>query len=133
MIAIGSFEHASPLGQSSFGQTVRHVVRREKGQRAVRMLVVVPIDQVTRAVTRVLEAAEAPRELGTVIHGLELRLAERIVVRRVRPDVSLGHAEIIVIEGHSYRAIESKDGASKQAAARRNKRGRQAKGSRRKK
>jgi hypothetical protein len=41
-----------------------HVVRREEGQRAVVVLVVVPIEKVSRAVARMLRTGEALRKLG---------------------------------------------------------------------
>jgi hypothetical protein len=41
-----------------------HVVRREEGQRAVVVLVVVPIEKVSRAVARMLRTGEALRNSG---------------------------------------------------------------------
>ena len=42
----------------------------------------------------ILDCAEALREVGPVLEGLELRLREGVVVRDMGPAVRLGHAEI---------------------------------------
>src|ERR1022692_1592692 len=66
------------------------------------MIVVVPSDEGLTEGPAVLDAAEAIRELGTILHGSELAFGIRIVVGGVRPAVSLGDAEIGHQESHRF-------------------------------
>src|SRR5262249_47114892 len=68
--------------------------RREQSQRAVIMLVVVPINKRFDPSPGILQRTEEIREVGTVFHRLELRLRVRIVIRDARSRMSLGYAQI---------------------------------------
>jgi uncharacterized protein (DUF1499 family) len=87
-------EYDCAFSQPLVGQAVVDVVWRQVHERAVVMLVVVPVDQVVRTAARVLKAPEVTRELRPVLERLELRLAEGVVVRYVRAAVCLGDAEV---------------------------------------
>src|SRR5581483_9948237 len=58
------------------------------------VLAVVPVEEPPAEVARVLEGAEAVRELRSILERLELRLRVRVVVGDVGPAVRLGDAEI---------------------------------------
>lgn len=70
------------------------------------MLVVVPREEVDAVRTSIVQAAEPRRELGPVLHGLELRFGVGIVVRDVRPRVRLGHAQIRQQQRHRLDFID---------------------------
>ena len=57
------------------------------------VFVVVPAEEVPAESRGVLDAAEALREVGPVLEGLEARLGERVVVGDVRSRMRLGDAE----------------------------------------
>jgi len=76
------------------GESVVDIVRREQPEPDVMMFRVVRREEVAAGAAPVLEGAEAVREVGPVLHRLELRLGEQVVVRDVRPRVGLGDAEI---------------------------------------
>jgi hypothetical protein len=69
-------------------------VRRDQADAAVAVFVVVPAEGVTGPGAGVLDRAEATGIAGTVLEGLELRLAEGVVVRDVRPAQALRDAEV---------------------------------------
>ena len=68
------------------------------------MFVVVSAEEPLAVGSAILDAAEAPGEVGTVLQGLELRLGERVVVRGVRPAVGLGELQIDQQRGDGLRA-----------------------------
>ena len=55
---------------------------------------VVPAEELLTVNTCVFDGAEAIREVGPVFQGLELGLRVRIVIRDVRPAVSLGDIQV---------------------------------------
>jgi hypothetical protein len=61
---------------------------------AVAVLVVMPGEEGATVRPCVRDAAEALRAFGPVLHGLELRLREGVVVRDVGPTVALGDVQI---------------------------------------
>ena len=87
-------QHSCALVPLRRGEPVVHIVRREQPEPDVMMLGVVPREEVAAEAAAVFERAETVREVGPILQGLELRLGEWIVVRDVRPRVSLGDAEI---------------------------------------
>ena len=60
----------------------------------VLMLVVVPGEELMTESACVGQATEARREVGSVLQGLELGLAERVVVGHVRAAVTLGDVQV---------------------------------------
>ena len=58
------------------------------------MFVVVPGEECSRPRPRCVNGGETVRIIGTIFHGLELRLAEGIVVGGMRAAVALGDAQI---------------------------------------
>jgi hypothetical protein len=57
----------------------------------VLMLVVVPAEELLTEGARIGPTTEARREVGAVLQGLELGLAERVVVGHARAAVALGN------------------------------------------
>ena len=55
---------------------------------------VVPTEELLAMRPRILDRAEAGREVRPILQGLEVRLGVRIVIRDVRPAVSFGDVEI---------------------------------------
>src|ERR1700758_794882 len=82
---VGGTEHTGPLLGDDFGGAVVNVGGRVKCQPGVAMLIVVPREEVLAVGTRRLDRGEPAGEVGPVLQRLELRLAERVVVRDVRP------------------------------------------------
>lgn len=64
------------------------VVGREEPETTVAVLVALAAEEVDAVGPAVLDGAEALREVGPVLHGLELGLGERVVVRDVGPGVA---------------------------------------------
>ena len=58
------------------------------------MLLVVPVEELLAEGAAVLDAAEAIRELRTVLQGPELAFRIRVVIGNIRSAVGLGDAEI---------------------------------------
>ena len=75
-------EHAGARLDPLLGQPVVDVVGREQAEADVAVLGVVPGEEVLAVGARVLDRAEAVGEIGPVLERLELRLGERVVVRR---------------------------------------------------
>ena len=73
---------------------VVHIGRREIGQAAVMMRVVVPREEIVADGAGVFERAESIRKLRAVFERAELRFGERIVVAHPRPRVARVDAEI---------------------------------------
>jgi hypothetical protein len=69
--------------------------RREHGDAAVAMLLVVPVEEFPAVRLGVLEAVEAIRIVAVVLHGLVDRLGERVVVAYARSAVGAGDLEEI--------------------------------------
>ena len=67
------------------------------------MLGVVPGEENVTEAARVLDRSEAVGKVGAVLHRLELRLGEGIVVRDVGPRVGLGDPEIREQKRHGLR------------------------------
>ena len=58
------------------------------------MVVVVPSEEGSRPSPSIVNGGETLRIIGAILHGLELRLAERVVVGSVRAAVAFGDAQI---------------------------------------
>src|SRR5579872_6140818 len=91
---MGGGEHDGACRAASGAKAVVHLPRREQAERTVVVFMVVPVEQVAGAAACVLGAAEAIGEFRAVLQRLEVRLAEWVVIRYVRPTVSLGDAEV---------------------------------------
>ena len=73
--------------------TVVHAVRRHVADARVPVRGVVPGEEGLAVRARVLDAAEARREVRPIFHGLELRLREGVVIGNVRPAMALGDVQ----------------------------------------
>jgi len=73
---------------------VVHVSRRKQRQRAVAVLMIVPVEKRLAKFTRVRETSERLRKLGLILQRLEVRFDVRIVVGNVWPRVRFGHPQI---------------------------------------
>ena len=73
-----------------------HRVGRHECDARMTVFGVVPTKKCLAMRPRVLDRPEARRKVGSVLQGLELHLGIRVVVRDVRPAVSLGDVEIVV-------------------------------------
>ncbi len=73
---VGTIEHGRPLRLDGSGSAVVDVGGRVIGDAGMAMLVVVPTEEPRAEAVGVFEAAEAVRELGPVLEGLELALAK---------------------------------------------------------
>jgi hypothetical protein len=82
------------------GLAVVNAVRGHVADARVPVHRVVPGEEGVAVCARVLDAAEACREVGPVLHRLELRLRVRVVVRDVGPAVALGDVQIDQQQGH---------------------------------
>jgi len=69
----------------------------------VAMLVVIPDEKLLTESAAIWEAAEAIRELRTVLQSSELAFRIRVVIGYIRSAVGLGDAEIGHEEGHRLR------------------------------
>src|SRR6202050_2868724 len=78
-------------------------LRSQQPKAGMMVLGVVRGKELLTKTPRILQRAETLRELRAVVQRLELPLGKRIVVRNVRPGMSLGHAEIGQQEGHGLR------------------------------
>ena len=67
-----------------FGSAVVHHRRGHQADPGVAMLVIVVAEEVAAESPGVLNAPEAFRKLRAILHGLELRFRERIVIGDVR-------------------------------------------------
>ncbi len=79
--SIGRVENLLPLLDDLPGHAVMQHLRRQQGDAAVMMLMVVPGKERLAKITRVLDGSEAIWELGPVLEGFKLALRVRIIVR----------------------------------------------------
>jgi len=100
---VGAVSFFGGLIQAATGK-VGGCGRRHHPDAEVPMFVVVPAEEPLAVCACILDAAEAPGEVGTVLQGLELRLGERVVVGDVRPAVGLGDLQIDQQRGDGLRA-----------------------------
>src|SRR5271168_4116283 len=91
---IGLVEHLLSLLDDLFGPAVMQHIGCQKCDSAVMVLVVVPGEKALAKGACILDRAEALRELGPVLEGLELALRVWVVVGDVRPTMSFGHSQI---------------------------------------
>src|SRR5262245_55748549 len=82
------------MRESAVGETVVDLRGREKAEAAVMMARVVPVEKESTEAQPVLLRAEAVRKFRSVLHRLELALAEGIVVRYVRTAVRLRDTQV---------------------------------------
>jgi hypothetical protein len=94
VLGVGDVEHDCALGSDGRGPPVVDVGRRVEPDAGVTVLVVVPTEEPAAVGVRVLEAAEPVGELGAVLEGAELALAERVVVGDAGATVASGDAEV---------------------------------------
>jgi hypothetical protein len=78
VLGIGVEKDDSALLSNRLGPAVVHVGGGMKTN--ARMIVVIPVEKSGTVGLGVLEAAEAIREIGSVLEGPELRFTERIVI-----------------------------------------------------
>jgi hypothetical protein len=93
MGGIGVLEDPASRLDGVRGATVVQHGGGQQGDARMVVLVVVPGEESSAEAQGVVVASEAVRELGTVLHGLELAFRKGIVVGDVRPAVRLGHAQ----------------------------------------
>ena len=80
-------ESSRSCGDDFGGLAVVQRTCREQPDATVIMLVVVPIEESTTEPQCILVAAKAFREVGTVLHGLELAFGKWIVIGNMRSAV----------------------------------------------
>ena len=90
MLLEGFGEDALPVVQDLGGKPVLDQVRCQQGDAAVVVFVVVPVEEDVAMGAGVFQRAEAIRELGPVLQGLELAFRERVVIGDIGPAVRLG-------------------------------------------
>ncbi len=90
----GGIEGRAALCGECGRPAVVHGVGRHECNPRMTMLGVVPTKKCLAVCPRVLNRAEARRKVWAVFQGFELSLGIRIVIRYVRPAVSLGDVEI---------------------------------------
>ena len=101
--SIGRVENLLPLFDDLPGHAVMQHLRRQQGDSAVMMLMVVPGKERLAKIPRVFDGSETIWKLGPVLEGFELALRVRIIVRDMGPAMSLGHAQISHQQGHRFR------------------------------
>lgn len=79
---------------------------REQADAAVMVLGVVPGKEALAKAACILDRAEAFRELGSVLQGLELTFRERVVVGDVGPAVGLGDSQVGQQQGAGLEVME---------------------------
>lgn len=94
MFAEGALEHLASMLEHFVCEPVVHLRRREEAQRAVVMFVVVSAKERASEGKTILQRAAAIGKLRPILHGLELALAERIVVGHVGSAVRLGNPQV---------------------------------------
>ena len=80
MTGPGGLKGPPAVFQHALGSMMMDVVRGEHRDPAVAMLGVVPGEERSAEGDGGGDVAEAPREAGVVLQGLELRLGERVVI-----------------------------------------------------
>ena len=90
----GGIEREAALRGERGRAAVVHGVGRHECDAGMTMLGVVPAEELLAMRPRIFDRAEARREVGSVLQGLELRLGIRIVIRDVRTAVSFGDVQI---------------------------------------
>jgi DNA adenine methylase len=103
-------EDEGSRGNALIGEAVVDVVRGQKADAAVTVLVVVPVEEGAAVSAAVLCGSEALGKVGPVLERLALRFGEWVVVRDVRPRVALRDAEVRVqmrdhLRGHRRPAV----------------------------
>jgi hypothetical protein len=86
--------------QQCVGVAVVNGMRRHVADARMPMQRVVPTEEGLAVRARILDAAEARREVGPVLHRLELRFRVGVVIRDVRAAVALGDVQIDQQRGH---------------------------------
>ena len=76
---------------------------RQERDAGVVMGVVIPLEQRPRPGPRIRHTAKALRRGRMVLHRLELRFRERIVIRHLRPAMRLGDPQIGQQVRHAFR------------------------------
>src|SRR3954447_16390456 len=94
MGCVGGVEDAGALVADDLGEAVVDVSGGVKAEPGMAMLVVVPAEEVHAVRSRGFDRGESGGEVGPVLQRLELRFAERVVIRDVGPGVGLGDAEV---------------------------------------
>src|SRR5262245_41648110 len=92
MNGISGIQNALAFFEQSGCLAIMDSGRCEQSQRAVIMLVVIPIKKRSDPSPGILQRTEEIRVVGTVFHCLELRLGVRVVIRDARSRMSLGDA-----------------------------------------
>jgi hypothetical protein len=94
MSGVGCGQHPAPRLDALLGKPVVDLVGREQAEARVVVLGVVPREEDVAEAARVLDRSEALGKLGAVLHRLELRLGEGVVVRHVGPRMGFGDREV---------------------------------------
>src|SRR5690349_9960664 len=94
MGGVGRGQDLSPLFPEHAGAAVVDVGRSVVADPGMLVLVVVPREEPRAEDSRILRPTEPIWKLGPVLHGLELRLRERVVIGTMRPGVGLGNAQV---------------------------------------
>jgi len=100
MVGVGSLEHDLAFGIARFGKSMMHVVRSHEPDPGMPMFIIVPSEEIHTVHPGVLDGVEVLREIGPVLHRLELRFRKWVVVGRVRPRMRLRDAQIGQQERH---------------------------------
>src|SRR4051812_1234843 len=96
---------------------VMDLIGRHQAETGMMVVLIVPGEEAATEVLGVLDAAEAPGELGLVFQGLEVSLRERVVVGGVGPAVRPGDAEVGQHQGgglglHGAAGVEGRPGGT---------------------
>lgn len=106
MLLEGCGEDSLAVVKNLGGEAVVNVVRRQRGDAAVVVFVVVPLEEALAMGAGIFERAEAIRELRPVLQGFELAFRERVVIGDRGPAVGLGDAEIGSFKARALLVIE---------------------------
>ena len=104
---VGQERDVEGVGRVAGRGFVRGRSERSRGHEAdagVAVGAVVPLEELLAVGARILDAAEALREVGSVFERFELRLGIRIVIGDVGPAVGLGDLQIDQQGGHRFAA-----------------------------
>ncbi len=110
MRLIGGIQHRLAAVQDGFGLAKMHHGRGKQTECRVAVFFVVPAEKLLAEGAAILDAAEAMREIGTVLQGSELAFGIGIVVGNVRPamrlsDSQIGHKKGQRLGGHNPTAV----------------------------
>ena len=103
-------ENVSALLEERLCTAVVNALRGHEADAGVAVCAVVPLEEVLAVGARILDAAEAFGELGTVFERFELGFGVRIVVGDVRPAVGLGNLQIDQQGGPACRTTDRQHG-----------------------